>query len=72
MEPEEILAEVTRRKKRAEELGIREALWSLYRRLSNYKTWLSKKPEWVYPEVRRTLEFPDNQPQFAAEVLRNG
>jgi hypothetical protein len=70
MEPEEILAEVARRKKRAEELGIRETLWSLYCHLCNYKTWLHKDPDLVYPEVGKTLEFLDDQPKFALGQTR--
>lgn len=64
MEADEIQAEVAKRKKRAKDLKIGETLWSLHRRLVNYKTWLSKDPDKVYSEVGKTLEFSDDQPEF--------
>ncbi|SRR5712691_13211536 len=67
MEPNEIRAEVERRKQRAEDLKIRETLWSLHRHFSHCETWRREDIEWIYPGVRDTLEFADDQYQFCLE-----
>ena len=65
MEPDEIRAEIQRRKKLAVDLKLRETLWSLY--YCHFR-WYAKKlvedPEMVYPEVRETLEISETHIQF--------
>jgi hypothetical protein len=64
MESEEIHAEVARRKKRGEELKIRETLCVLHGHFCDWRAWLGEDLGWIYPEVRRTLEFAVDQPKF--------
>jgi hypothetical protein len=65
MEPDEIRAEIQRRKKLAMDLKLRETLWSLYYwHLRGYAEKLEKDSEIVYPEVRETLEIAETYIQF--------
>jgi hypothetical protein len=58
MEPDEIRAEIERRKKRARDLNLRETLWDLYyRRFSRYPKLLEEDPPIVYPEVKETFSL---------------
>jgi hypothetical protein len=70
MEPDEIRAEIERRRKRAIDLKLRETLWALYYYyLSRYAEELKKDPEMVYPEIRETLEISDAHIQFHVEEI---
>ena len=55
MEPDEIRAEVQRRKKRAEDLGIREVVRGLIKHRDQYRAWLRDDPQFaarvLYPDV---------------------
>lgn len=56
MIPEEIRAEIERRKKVARELNLSQRIWSLYN--SNFQyidDRLKKDPELIFPEVRQSL-----------------
>jgi hypothetical protein len=65
MEPDEIRAEIERRRKRAKDLKLRETLWALYNaHLRNYAENLKKDPEMIYPEIRETLEISNAYVQF--------
>ena len=47
MEPDEIRAEVQRRKKRAADLGIREVLRDLIKHRNHYRAWLKDDPKFT-------------------------
>ena len=65
MEPDEIRAEIERRRKRAKDLKLREILWTLYYwHLRSYADNLKKDPEMIYPEIKETLEISDAHIQF--------
>lgn len=65
MEPEEIRAEIERRRKRAKDLKLRETLWRLYgSHLTYYEERLKKDPEMIYPDIRETLEICEAHTQF--------
>jgi hypothetical protein len=55
MEPDEIRAEVQRRKKRAADLGIREILRDLIQHRNHYRAWLRDDPKFaarlIYPDI---------------------
>jgi len=55
MEPDEIRAEVQRRKKRAADLGIREVLRNLIKHRDHYRAWLKDDPKFaarlIYPNL---------------------
>ncbi len=58
MEPDEIRAEIERRKKRARDLNLRETLWDLYYlRFSRYPKLLEEDPAIVYPDVKETFDM---------------
>jgi hypothetical protein len=59
MEPDEIRAEIQRRKQQAIDLRIREILWSLYNP-HHYAKLLADDPELLYPEFREVLDVSDN------------
>jgi hypothetical protein len=62
MEPDEIRAEIERRKKLARDLKLRETLWSLYYwNFRGYGELLGKDPELVYPEIKETLNISDKE-----------
>jgi hypothetical protein len=56
MGPDEIRAEIQRRKQRAINLRIRETLWSLYSP-RHYAKLLADDPELIHPEFREALEI---------------
>lgn len=65
MEPDEIRAEIQRRRQRATDLKLRETLWSLYYwYFGSYAERLKKDPELVYPEIRETLDISDSHFKF--------
>jgi hypothetical protein len=55
MEPDEIRAEVQRRKKRAADLGIREVVRGLIKHRDHYRAWLRDDPQFaarlLYPDI---------------------
>lgn len=64
MEPDEIRAEIERRRKRAGDLRLRELLWSFYRsHLQDLAERLEKDPELVYPEMKE-IKIANNDWQF--------
>lgn len=68
MEPDEIRAEIERRRKRAKDLKLRETLWELYSsHLRCLADNIEKNPEIIYPEIRETLEITDAYVQFRLE-----
>jgi hypothetical protein len=65
MEPDEIRAEIERRRKRAKDLKMRETLWALYNaHLRYYAENLKKDPKIIYPEIRETMEISNAYVQF--------
>jgi hypothetical protein len=64
MEPSEIRAEVERRKKRAQDLKIREALWYLHSYFRFYDTRKREDPRWVYPGIDPGGQFSDTKAAF--------
>src|SRR5450631_361894 len=65
MEPDEIRAEIERRKQRAKDLKLRESVWSLY--ISQFKyidERLRKDPEAILAEVRESLKRSNNTYDF--------
>ena len=65
MEPDEIRAEIERRRKRAIDLKLRETLWTLYKsHLNYYAEKLKNDPEMIYPEIKDTLEISESGAQF--------
>lgn len=65
MEPDEIRAEIERRRKRAIDLKLREALWALYDSHLRYYAEKSKNdPEMIYPDIKDTIEMSGGQIQF--------
>jgi hypothetical protein len=65
MEPDEIRAEIERRRKRAGDLRLRELLWSFYRSHLKYLAdRLEKDPELVYPEMKESIKIANNDWQF--------
>ena len=68
MEPDEIRAEIERRRKRAKDLKLRETLWALYNsHLKGFAENLKKDPEMIYPEIMEALEITDTYVQFRLE-----
>ena len=66
MEPDEVRAEIERRKKRAMDLKIREALWSLYHsHLSHYEALIHEDPELLCPEVSESIKISDKSIEFS-------
>jgi hypothetical protein len=63
MEPDEVRAEIERRKQRAEDLGLRELLWSLHGRLNGYA--ISKDREMICSEISESLKTSGNIHEFA-------
>lgn len=65
MEPDEIRAEIERRRKRAVDLKLRETLWALYDSyLKHYQQKAQQDPEMIYPDIRETLGFSSDQINF--------
>jgi hypothetical protein len=64
-EPDAIYAEVERRKKRAEELRVREIAWSLYHhRLEWYPEQFKQKSEMIFPSVTDAIQPERGQTQI--------
>jgi hypothetical protein len=65
MDEAEIRAEIERRRQKAKDLKLREALWSLYRSHFKYidKT-LIKEPEIILPSVRESLRQSKDTSEF--------
>lgn len=65
MNPEEIRAEIERRKKLARDMKLSQKVWSLYN--SNFQyidDRLKKDPELIYPEVRESLIRSGDSDEF--------
>jgi hypothetical protein len=70
MEPEEIRAEIERRRKRAIDLKLRETLWTLYNsHLRFYAEHLKKDPKMIDPSIKDTLELSNSFVQFRVETM---
>ena len=65
MTPEEIRAEVERRKQRARDLGIRESLWGLEKSLRSYRAWLKDDPQFAKRLLYPGIELSDDGAQFS-------
>lgn len=66
MEPDEVLVEIERRKKRAADLRIRDVLWSLYNsHLGRYESWSKEDPQLVYPGIGKTVNISGKEIQFS-------
>jgi hypothetical protein len=65
MDPEEIRAEIERRKQKVKDLKLREVVWSLYssqfRRIGEV---LKKDPELILQEVRESRKLSENSSEF--------
>lgn len=71
MDPEEIYAEVERRKKRAEELRINETVWTLYKdHLKSYPRWKTKHPEYIHPRVSDPIALPNEGVQVMVRGMK--
>ena len=66
MEPDEIRAEIERRKRRAKDLKLRETIWALYYyHFRRYEEAMAKDPQFIYPEVvKETLKFSQKSIEF--------
>jgi hypothetical protein len=70
MEPDEVRAEIERRKKRAMDLKIREVLWSLYHsHLSHYETLIQEDPELLCAGVCESIKISDKNVEFSLRQL---
>jgi hypothetical protein len=65
MEPDEIRAEVQRRKKRAEDLGIREVLRTLIKHRNHYKAWLKDDPQFAARLICPDIILSGSEIQFS-------
>jgi len=65
MTPEEIRAEVERRKDRARDLKIRETLWDLQKSFRSYKHWLRDDPQFAKRIVYPGVELSDDEARFS-------
>jgi hypothetical protein len=65
MTPEEIRAEVERRKQRARDLNIRETLWDLQKSFRSYKHWLRDDARFAKQIVHPGIELFDDEAQFS-------
>lgn len=65
MEPEEIKAEIARRKQMVKDLRLRETVWSLYSSQFKYiDDKFREDPELILPEVRDTFKLSNNANDF--------
>lgn len=64
MTPEEIRAEVERRKQRAKDLKIRETLWDLQKSFRSYKHWLRDDPQFAKRIIYPGIELADDEGRF--------
>ena len=67
MTPEEIRAEVERRKERARDLKIRETLWDLEKSFRSYRHWLRDDPQFAKRIVYPGIELSENEARFPLE-----
>lgn len=65
MTPEEIRAEVERRKQRARDLKIREILWDLEKSFRSYRYWLREDPQFALRLVYPGIELYDDGGRFS-------
>lgn len=66
IEPDEVRAEIERRKKRATDLRIREVLWSLYNsHFMRYEAWIREDPQLVYPGINEAIKISAKEVQFS-------
>jgi hypothetical protein len=65
MTPDEIRAEVERRKQRARELKIRETLWHLETSFRSYRHWLREEPQFGVRMVYPRIELSKNEARFS-------
>jgi len=65
MDANELRSEIERRKKRAEDLKIKEILWSLHNYFRFHNTWKRDDPEYVYPELGGESRFSENEAHFS-------
>jgi len=64
---DETRAEIERRRRRAADLKLREILWDFYYfRLRSYESMKLRDPEYIYPEIRDTLETSGSSISFKA------
>lgn len=63
--PEEIRAEVERRRQRARDLKIREVLWGLEKSFRSYLYWLHKDPQFAKRLIYSGVELSDNEARFS-------
>jgi len=64
MTPEEIRAEVERRKRRARDLKIRETIWDLEKSIRSYKSWLRDDPEFAKRIAYPGIELSEDEARF--------
>ena len=70
MEPEEIWAEIERRKEQARDLKLREELWLLYSSvLRGYAHALANDAELIYPPIRESLSIAHGVYQFTLDDI---
>lgn len=64
MTPDEIRAEVERRRQRARDLKIRETLWDLEKSFKAYKIWLRDDPQFAKRAVYPGIELSTDEARF--------
>jgi hypothetical protein len=64
MTPEEIRAEVERRKQRAKDLKIRETLWDVTKTFRAYRLWLRDDPQFGRRVTLPGIELPEDEARF--------
>lgn len=70
MTPEEVRAEVERRKKRVKDLKIREILWGLRQSFDHMGYWLEKDPAFAARLIFPGVELSGNKTRFSIEQAR--
>ncbi len=65
MTPEEIRAEVERRRQHARDLKVREVLWYLEKSFRSYRVWLRDDPQFAKRLIYLGIELADNETQFS-------
>jgi hypothetical protein len=65
MTPEEIRAEVERRKQRARDLKIRETLWGLEKGFRGYRLWMRDDPQFGKRLIYPGIELSKDETRFA-------
>ena len=70
MKPDEIWAEIERRRERARDLKLREELWLLYSSvLRGYAHALANDAELIYPPIRESLSIARGVYQFTVDDI---